>query len=225
MTVRIRFLGGVGTVTGSKYLIETADTNFMVDCGLFQSVKNLHLRNWAPMPVDEEGIDAVLLTHAHLDHSGYLPRFVKSGFSGPVVSTMATRDLCEVLLADSGYLLEQDTEYANRHGFSKHRPALPLYTRDDAEACMSRFAPVTFGELRAGGKDAAARFLPASHILGASIIEVLCAGMKAAKALIWANWTFRTGVPLRALPEFSKRQLHLAPHLSQNPGQRDPSCW
>ena len=178
MSTRIRFLGGAGTVTGSKYLIDTDGSKIMVDCGLFQGVKNLRLRNWAPLAVDEKGIDTVLLTHAHLDHSGYLPRFVKNGFSGPVISTTATRDLCEVLLADSGYLLEQDAEFANRHGFSKHKPALPLYTREDAEACMSRFTPVTFGERRTVSKGVLARFLPAGHILGASIIEVECAGMK-----------------------------------------------
>jgi metallo-beta-lactamase family protein len=129
MSARIRFLGGVGTVIGSKYLVEGNRSRVLVDCGLFQGVKSLRARNWAPFPVDEKSIDALLLTHAHLDHSGYIPRLVKQGFRGPVVSTEASRDLCDVLLSDSGYLLEQDAEYANRHGFSKHRPALPLYRR------------------------------------------------------------------------------------------------
>lgn len=136
MSPKLSFLGGVGTVTGSKYLLEADGARVLVDCGLFQGFKQLRLRNWAPFPVDPKHIDAVVLTHAHLDHSGYLPLLVKKGFSGPVVSTEATRDLCAILLPDSGYLQEKDAEYANRHGFSKHRPALPLYTKADADACM-----------------------------------------------------------------------------------------
>jgi metallo-beta-lactamase family protein len=176
MTPKLSFLGGVGTVTGSKYLLETDGVQVLVDCGLFQGFKQLRLRNWAPFPIEPKRIDAVVLTHAHLDHSGYLPLLVKQGFSGPVVCTEATRDLCAILLPDSGYLQEKDAEYANRHGFSKHRPALPLYTKADAEACMEQFSIVAFVEetMIAGGL--AARFLPAGHILGAAIVEVRCAG-------------------------------------------------
>lgn len=178
MSARIRFLGGVGTVTGSKYLVEGNRSRVLVDCGLFQGVKSLRARNWAPFPVDEKSIDALLLTHAHLDHSGYIPRLVKQGFRGPVVSTEASRDLCDVLLSDSGYLLEQDAEYANRHGFSKHRPALPLYTQEDAKACMAQFSPVRFRDTYRIKESMSARFLPGGHILGASIVELSCAGTK-----------------------------------------------
>lgn len=128
MTTRITFLGGVGTVTGSKYLIESERSRVLVDCGLFQGFKNLRLRNWAEFPVDPKSIDAVVLTHAHLDHSGYLPLLIKNGFHGPVICTTSTRALCNILLPDSGFLQEKDAEFANKRGFSKHKPALPLYT-------------------------------------------------------------------------------------------------
>lgn len=177
MSVKLHFLGGVGTVTGSKYLLEVDDGRVLVDCGLFQGFKQLRLRNWAPLPVDPKSIDAVVLTHAHLDHSGYLPLLVKKGFSGPVICTEATRDLCGILLPDSGYLQEKDAEYANRHGFSKHRPALPLYTLEDAKVSLERFAPIAFQQEREIADGLSVRFLAAGHILGAAIVEVKCGGL------------------------------------------------
>jgi metallo-beta-lactamase family protein len=125
------------------------------------------------LPFDPASLDAVLLTHAHLDHSGYLPLLVRNGFAGPVFSTPGTRDLCEILLQDSGHLLEKDADFANRHGFSKHRPALPLYTRKDAKASLARFRSVAFGEGHRLEAELSTRFRPAGHILGASIIELL----------------------------------------------------
>ena len=176
--MRLTFLGGVGTVTGSKYLIEADQQRILVDCGLFQGFKQLRLRNWAPLPVDPKSISVVVLTHAHLDHSGYLPLLIKNGFRGPVICTEATRDLCAILLPDSGHLLEKDAEYANRHGFSKHRPALPLYTQKDAEAALKQFKPVEFEEQIPASTDIQLRFLPAGHILGAAIVEIIHAGTK-----------------------------------------------
>jgi metallo-beta-lactamase family protein len=172
MSLKIRFLGGVGTVTGSKYLVTAGEKRLLVDCGLFQGYKQLRLRNWAALPVDPADIGAVLLTHAHLDHSGYLPLLVRNGFSRKIHSTAATRDLCAILLPDSGYLQEQDAAYANRHGFSKHHPALPLYTRDDAERAMKNFSPVDFHQRLDLPGGARARFLRAGHILGAAMIEL-----------------------------------------------------
>jgi metallo-beta-lactamase family protein len=175
MTVHLKFLGGVGTVTGSKYLVQSGRKRILVDCGLFQGFKQLRLRNWAPLPVDPAQIDAVVLTHAHLDHSGYLPLLVKQGFKGPIYCTEATRDLCAILLPDSGYLQEKDAEFANRHGFSKHAPALPLYTAEDAERALARFAPIPFRREQHVAKNIAARLLPGGHILGAAVVELRCA--------------------------------------------------
>lgn len=178
MTLRLTFLGGVETVTGSKYLLETGEQRILVDCGLFQGFKQLRLRNWAPLPVDPKSIDMVILTHAHLDHTGYLPLLIKHGFAGPVICTEATRDLCAILLPDSGHLQEKDAEFANRHGFSKHRPALPLYTQKDAEAALGTFKPIDFNEQPSPAPDIQLRFLPAGHILGAAIVELVVSGKK-----------------------------------------------
>jgi metallo-beta-lactamase family protein len=172
MTLKITFLGGVGTVTGSKYLLEDGRTRVLVDCGLFQGFKNLRLRNWATFPVEPKSIDAVLLTHAHLDHSGYLPLLVKNGFKGPVICTQSTRELCGILLRDSGFLQEKDAEFANRRGFSKHRPALPLYTEKDAARAMHAFRSTPFAKVQQVMEGIKAVFHPAGHILGAAIVDI-----------------------------------------------------
>lgn len=171
--MHLSFLGGVGTVTGSKYLVEAAGRKVLVDCGLFQGLKQLRLRNWGRFPVDPASIDAVVLTHAHLDHSGYLPLLIRNGFKGPVYCTPATRDLCAILLPDSGYLQERDAEYANRHGFSKHKPALPLYTEDEARDSLAQFVTKEF-ETRheIESSELTLRFLPSGHILGSAFVEI-----------------------------------------------------
>src|SRR5215208_1522903 len=139
-------MGAARTVTGSKYLLEHGGKRILVDCGLFQGFKELRLRNWAAFPIPPREIDAVVLTHAHLDHSGYLPLLVKHGFRGRVYCTPPTRDLCALLLPDSGHLQEEDARRANRYHYSKHDPALPLYTLDDAQAALTRFRAVSFGQ-------------------------------------------------------------------------------
>jgi metallo-beta-lactamase family protein len=176
--ITLNFLGAVGTVTGSKYLLETGHHRLLVDCGLFQGFKQLRLRNWAPLPVPPSSIGHVLLTHAHLDHSGYLPLLVRNGFGGPVSCTDATRALCGLLLPDSGHLQEQDAEFANRHGFSKHRPALPLYTEADADKALTRFKPVVLHKPVSLPGGVEARFLRAGHILGAAMIALRCGDTK-----------------------------------------------
>src|SRR3990167_7945155 len=142
--MKLKFLGTTGTVTGSKYLLTVNDQKILIDCGLFQGLKPLRLRNWSPLPIDPREIDAVILTHAHLDHSGYLPLLVKQGFKGKVYCTPGTRDLCKILLLDSGYLQEEEARHANKRGFSKHKPALPLYTEEDAKRSLSSLHAVAF---------------------------------------------------------------------------------
>ncbi|MCX7230518.1 MAG: MBL fold metallo-hydrolase [Burkholderiales bacterium] len=173
---RLSVLGAAGTVTGSKYLIEHRGLRVLVDCGLFQGLKSLRLMNWAAPPVDPRSLDAVILTHAHLDHSGYLPALVRDGFAGPVWCTHATSELCGLLLPDSGHLQEEDAEYANRKGFSKHHPALPLYTEEDARRALKRLRTVRFGEDLPLGQGAAARLTHAGHILGASSVRLALDG-------------------------------------------------
>lgn len=172
MSIQLSFLGGAGTVTGSKYLLELDGKRLLVDCGLFQGFKTLRLKNWAPFPIDPRRIDAVLLTHAHLDHSGYLPLLVKQGFSGSVFCSAATADFCRILLPDSGYLQEKDAEFANRHGFSKHKPALPLYTQGAAEKSLNHLKPISFDTVHLLPGGAQARWRRAGHILGAASIEM-----------------------------------------------------
>jgi len=171
MSLSLSFLGGAGTVTGSKFLVENGRRRILVDCGLFQGHKELRLRNWAPFPVPPNTIDAVLLTHAHIDHSGYLPALVRDGFAGKIYCSHASMELCEILLRDSGYLQEKDAEYANRHGFSKHKPALPLYTLKDAEAALPHFSPVPFHQPLEVEGGPTIRLRHAGHILGAATIE------------------------------------------------------
>lgn len=168
--LRITFLGAAGTVTGSKYLVETEAGRILVDCGLFQGLKELRLRNRAPFPVEPGSISAVLLTHAHLDHAGYLPRLVAQGFRGPIHCTSATRDLSRVLLMDSAALQEEEARHASRHGYSKHHPPLPLYTTDEAHACMPRFRASAWDKPHAVSGGWQATFRKAGHILGAASI-------------------------------------------------------
>lgn len=178
MSVTITFLGGTGTVTGSKYLVRHGSECLLVDCGLFQGYKLLRLRNRIPLPIAPDEVDAVLLTHAHLDHSGYLPLLVKEGFSRHVYVTSGTRDLCRILLPDSGHIQEEDAAFANRHGFSQHEPALPLYTRQDALDCLPLLKVVDFDRTFAPIPGWRATFSPAGHILGAASVLLEVAGRR-----------------------------------------------
>jgi metallo-beta-lactamase family protein len=168
MALKLSFLGGAGTVTGSKYLLDNGDHRILIDCGLFQGYKALRLRNWAAPPFTPVDVSAVVLTHAHLDHTGYLPLLVRNGFRGPVVCTESTADLCGILLPDSGHLQEQDADFANRHRFSKHDPALPLYTEDEARQSLDFLRPSVFEQTIPLPGGATLRFHRAGHILGAA---------------------------------------------------------
>lgn len=169
-TFRLTFLGATRTVTGSRYLLEAAGKRVLVDCGMFQGYKQLRLRNWAPFPVDASTIDAVVLTHAHLDHSGYIPKLIRDGFRGPVFCTAGTEALCRLLLPDSGHLLEEEAEFANRHGYSKHHPALPLYTEREAEHALRRLQPMAFDVPFEPVPGLRMHFRRAGHILGAGSV-------------------------------------------------------
>lgn len=170
--MEIQFLGATQTVTGSKYLVQTEQMKVLVDCGLFQGYKELRLRNWASLPINPEHINYVLLTHAHIDHSGYIPLLVKNGFRGKIICTEATYELCKILLPDSGHLQEEDAFYANKKGFSKHHPALPLYTQEDAELSLKYFLPVELNKQFRIHDDFYACFHYAGHIPGASFIQL-----------------------------------------------------
>ena len=173
-------LGGAGTVTGSKHLLTNGEKRILIDCGLFQGLKNLRDLNWAPLPVAPSTIDAVILTHAHLDHSGYLPKLVRDGFRGRIYATEATRDVAELILKDSGHLQEKDAEYANRKGYSKHKPALELYGIRDAERSLEFFSPLSFDKPVRLPCGATLTFRQAGHILGAASAEIEWAGRRVA---------------------------------------------
>jgi len=168
----LNFLGATGTVTGSKYLLEAGGERLLIDCGLFQGLKELRLRNWNPLPIPASSIQWLVLTHAHLDHTGYIPRLVKEGFKGQIYASSATVDLSKLLLPDSGHLQEEDAAYANKKGFSKHAPALPLYTYDEAVKSLDLFRAIDESKPLELSARFTLRCLSAGHILGARMIEV-----------------------------------------------------
>lgn len=172
--MQLSFLGAVGTVTGSKYLLTIGAKKILVDCGLYQGYKELRLRNWEQPPVNPAEVDAVILTHAHIDHSGYLPLFVKNGFKGPIYSTLGTKELCGILLPDCGHLEEEAAYFANKYGFSKHTPALPLYTQADAEKAMPQFVTIPYDKDFSFTPEFSFTFLRAGHILGSAFVRLTC---------------------------------------------------
>lgn len=174
----LSFFGAAGTVTGSKYMLAIGPKNILVDCGLFQGLKNLRQRNWEDPPFDIAKIDAVVLTHAHIDHTGYLPVLAKRGYKGPVYCTDGTQALCEILLPDSGHLQEEEARYLTRHKFARHDPALPLYTREDAETCLKLLVPKPFDEDIDLGDGVTFRYTRAGHILGSAWVAFMQNGFR-----------------------------------------------
>ena len=168
----LQFLGATGTVTGSRFLVSTNRATVLVDAGMFQGAKRDRLANWEPFPVDPATIDAVVVTHAHIDHSGWLPGLARDGFTGPIIATRATCELCEIMLPDAAHLQEEQARFANERGFSKHHPALPLYTSDDADAALALLEGVEFDEAVEVADGIVARFVPAGHILGSSSVHL-----------------------------------------------------
>jgi metallo-beta-lactamase family protein len=174
----LSFYGAAGTVTGSKYMLRIDDRNILLDCGLFQGLKNLRQRNWDKPPFDISEIDAVVLTHAHIDHSGYLPVLMKLGYKGPVYCTSATAALCGILLPDSGHLQEEEARYLTRHRYARHDPALPLYTRAEAEQTLKLLRPVPFDTDVDLGGGITFRFTRAGHILGSAWVSFMQSGFR-----------------------------------------------
>ncbi|MBC29650.1 MAG: MBL fold metallo-hydrolase [Muricauda sp.] len=170
--INIHFLGAAGTVTGSKYLLDTGERKILIDCGLFQGLKELRLKNWEYLPIQVSEIDAVLLTHGHMDHTGYMPLLVKQGFRGPIYGTYPTLDIAEIILNDSAKIQEQEAERANKEGYSKHHPALPLYNLKDVEKTLPYFKGVPPSQWLPIVKGIRAKFQYSGHILGATSIEL-----------------------------------------------------
>jgi metallo-beta-lactamase family protein len=197
----LQFLGAVGTVTGSRFLLRAGRGQVLLDCGLFQGLKDLRLRNWAPPGFDPASIDAVVLSHAHLDHSGYLPVLVRRGFRGPVFCTPGTADLARILLLDAAHLQEEDAARANRRGYSKHKPALPLYTTADAEAAIGLLSTRDAHAAFAVVPGMRVTFRDAGHILGASIVDVGVSDGGRAIRLVFSGDLGRWGRPLVPDPE------------------------
>jgi metallo-beta-lactamase family protein len=166
----LTFLGAARTVTGSKYLLDAGGSRVLIDCGLFQGLKELRQRNWARFPVPAESVGAIVLTHAHLDHVGYLPRLVAQGFRGTVFCTAGTADLCRLVLPDSARIQEEDARQANKHGYTKHEPALPLYTEADAFRALSQLHPVSYGSRVEIANGVSVEFTPAGHLLGSAFV-------------------------------------------------------
>ena len=196
----ISFLGAAGTVTGAKFLVSTDKARVLVDCGLFQGLKELRLMNWEPPTVAPDSLDAVVLTHAHLDHSGYLPRLVSHGFAGPIYATPATMELCGILLPDSGHLQEEQAEHANQHGYSKHSPALPLYTVAESQATLRHLKPCPYNRVMEVADGVRIRLLDAGHILGSAIVEMWVADRRGEVKLVFSGDLGRYGEPLLADP-------------------------
>lgn len=170
MSFELQFVGGAGSVTGSKYLLTYKSKRILVDCGLFQGLKKLRLQNWDGFPVDPATVDCIILTHAHIDHSGFIPRLIKRGFRGKIFATAATIDLCKVLLPDAGHLMEEEAAYLNRKNKTKHHPALPLFTQNEAENSLQNFEPVEFNKSLSIDPEVSFEFRYAGHILGASSV-------------------------------------------------------
>ena len=196
MAATLDFLGAAGTVTGSKFLLEVDGRRLLVDCGLYQGLKELRRRNWEPLPVEPRSIDHVVLTHAHIDHSGYLPRLCGDGFRGAVHATRATADLLKILLPDSGHLQEEDAEYHNRRGTSRHVPALPLYTEEDGIRAAARVRGIRYGERLAVTAAVSVVFAQAGHILGSATIGFEVPTKQGGRRIVFSGDVGRYDAPI-----------------------------
>jgi metallo-beta-lactamase family protein len=197
MSATLTFLGAAGTVTGSKHFLQSGSARLLLDCGLFQGLKELRQRNWAPCPVPAASIGGVLLSHAHIDHSGALPRLGREGFRGPIYCTPGTADLLKIMLPDAAHLQEEEADFFNRHQTSKHQPALPLFTTADADQVLTQVRSVGFNDSFSPAQGVTARFINAGHILGAGLVEVSING----RTLVFSGDLGRYGVPIMRDPD------------------------
>ncbi|HEY7698874.1 MAG TPA: MBL fold metallo-hydrolase, partial [Vicinamibacteria bacterium] len=223
MSLSLSFHGGAGTVTGSRFLVETDHARFLVDAGLFQGLKKLREMNWAKLQFEPTSLDFILLTHAHIDHAGFLPRLAQLGFRGPVRTTRASQDLARLLLLDAAKIQEEDAAYANRKGFSKHHPALPLYTSDDAERAISLIEPLDYGDWIEPAAGVRASFRNAGHILGAATIEIQISSGGRNVTLLFSGDVGRYGVPLHSDPDPRPRCDVLVVESTYGDREHDPT--
>ena len=193
---KLTFWGAAETVTGSRHLLEIENQKILVDCGLFQGKKENRLKNWDPFPVSPGEVDKILLTHAHIDHTGYLPRFCRDGFSGQIHCTKSTHALLDVLLKDSAHIQEEDAIWANKKGFSKHKPALPLYTVADVENTLELFSPIYYGDALALNNFTRIKFKDAGHILGSSFIDLKTERNGSQRKIIFSGDLGRPDIPV-----------------------------
>ncbi|HAR20115.1 MAG TPA: MBL fold hydrolase [Cytophagales bacterium] len=205
MNVRLKFLGAAQTVTGSRYLLEADNFKILVDCGLFQGLKDLRLKNWEEFPVDPKTINAVVITHAHIDHTGYLPKLFKEGFNGPVYCTTATRDLMEILLLDSAKLQEEEADWAYKKGYSKHSKPMPLYTVEDVNKILGNIKGYSYNQSISIGKNVSIKYYDAGHILGSAITEVLIKGHNMRKSVVFSGDIGRYNKPILRNPTSLKK--------------------
>lgn len=206
----IQFLGASGTVTGSKFLVDTGKIRFLVDCGMFQGAKNLRLRNWEALPVRPSSIDHIFLTHAHVDHVGMLPVFVREGYQGPVWATQVTLELAKINLADAAHLQEEDARFANKKGFSKHKPALPLYTPQDVEQALQHLRPLEYGRVIELPDGLRVQFHDAGHVLGSAMVEAqLRAGNGGSASIVFSGDLGRYHSPVDTDPFAMERADYL----------------
>lgn len=197
MQPALTFLGAAGTVTGAKFLLEAEGAAVLLECGLFQGPRELRARNWNTPPLGTRPLDAVVISHAHIDHSGYLPRLARDGFAGPVYCSPGTAELLRIMLPDAAHLQEEEAEYRNRTGATRHQPALPLFTEEDAAAALKLLRPVAFGTPFAPARGVQAQLSPSGHILGASIVTVAASERR----LVYSGDLGRYGVPIMRDPE------------------------
>ncbi len=198
---KLTFFGATGTVTGSRFHLEIDGKNLLIDCGMFQGPKEIRLKNWAEFPIPPASFDYVLLTHAHIDHSGYLPKFVREGFKGKIICTHATAELCEVMLKDSAHIQEEDAKWANKKGFSKHSPALPLYTTEDAEKAITLFHPVHYGDFFKLSETSRIKFHDSGHILGSALIDIKTESAGKSRKILFSGDLGRPEIPLLNEPD------------------------